>query len=118
MFANGFTLASFLSIVFASIHFQIERRELERSILPSTTISQEGKLVRAWALRIAAAIYINEVQILMEKETGLWMVAYKLHLGQLEDGKISSLKTIYQTNTPELWKLCHQLLDVWSKTGP
>ena len=114
--SNGFTLTSFLSIIFTSIHFQIEMQELETSILPTILASQETKVIRNWVLKNARAIYMSEVQTLLKKETGLQMVAYKLCLEQLEMGQISSLKNVYPKKAPELWKLCCQLLDVDSST--
>ena len=116
MSANGFTLTSFLSIIFTSMHFQIEMRELETGILPTILASQEAKVIRDWILKNARAIYMSEVQALIKKDTGLHMVAYKLCPEQLEVGQVSSLKNVYPKKAPELWKLCHQLLDVDSKT--
>ena len=89
MSASGFTLASFLLIVFTSIHFQIEMQELERSILPPIPSSHEVAIIRAWTLKATVSIYKIEVQTLMEKESGLQMAAYKLHPDQLEGGKVS-----------------------------
>src|SRR5258708_32585505 len=75
MSANGFTLTSFLSIIFTSIHFQIEMRELETGILPTILASQEAKVIRDWILKNARAIYTSEVQALSKKITGfIWFL--------------------------------------------
>ncbi len=105
--ANSFTLTSFLSIIFTLLPFQLEMQQLEIGILSTVLSSPEADVVRNWVLKSAESIYISEVQTLLGKECGLWMAAYKLHVEQLEEGKISSLKPIYQTKSPELWKLCH-----------
>src|SRR5258708_29902380 len=96
--------------------FRIERRELKTGIVPSSLASQEAKVIRDWILKNARAIYTSEVQALIKKDTGLHMVAYKLRPEQLEVGQVSSLRNIYPKKAPELWKLCHQLLDVDSNT--
>ena len=109
MSSNGFTLTSFWSVLFTSIHFQIEMQELKTSILPTILASQETKVIRNCILKNARAIYMSEVQTLLKKETGLQMVAYKLCLEQLEMGQISLLRNIYPQKAPVLWKLCCQL---------
>ncbi|KAF8327707.1 uncharacterized protein EI90DRAFT_3126663 [Cantharellus anzutake] len=106
---------SFLSTILTSRGFGDKLREIQVQILnpkpePGTAI------VRDWILTSAEAIYMEEIQVLMEKESGLHMNAAHLHPAQLEDGKISTLKSLFESKAPATWALINHLLTVESKT--
>ncbi|KAF8340407.1 uncharacterized protein EI90DRAFT_2966224 [Cantharellus anzutake] len=100
---------SFLSTILTSRGFGDKLREIQVQILnpkpePGTAI------VRDWILTSAEAIYMEEIQVLMEKESGLHMNAAHLHPAQLEDGKISTLKSLFESKAPATWALINHLL--------
>ncbi|KAF8344261.1 uncharacterized protein EI90DRAFT_2830279, partial [Cantharellus anzutake] len=68
-----------------------------------------------WILTSAQAIYMEEIQTLIEKESGLHMNAFNLHPAQLDAGRVSALEPIFKSKAPALWRLFQQLLVVESK---
>ncbi|KAF8335733.1 uncharacterized protein EI90DRAFT_3152773 [Cantharellus anzutake] len=115
MLANGLTLTSFLSIILTSVQFGDKLREMQLHILSTTEDLHDATVVRNWILTSAQAVYIKEIQALMEKGNGLHMNASKLHPAQLEVGKTSVLRPLFESKAPALWRLLQHLLVVESK---
>ncbi|KAF8316520.1 uncharacterized protein EI90DRAFT_3134333 [Cantharellus anzutake] len=115
MKAHGFTLMSFLSSMLTSIQFVDKQRDLQLHILHPGAGHSHATIMRNWILGSAEEIYKEELEILMEKENGLYMNASKLHLAQLEQAKISILMPLFKSKAPALWVLFQQLLVLESK---
>ncbi|KAF8313333.1 uncharacterized protein EI90DRAFT_3136725 [Cantharellus anzutake] len=116
MLTNGFTLMSFLSTILTSSGFGDILCEIQVQILNPEPELGSTVIVRNWILTSAQAIYAEEIQVLMEKESGLHMNAAHLHPAQLEDGRISTLKSLFESKAPAVWALINHLLTVESKT--
>ncbi|KAF8341236.1 uncharacterized protein EI90DRAFT_3116378 [Cantharellus anzutake] len=115
MTSNGFTLTSFLSTLLTSIRFGDILREIQFHILNPEENPGSAVIVKDWILTSAEAVYIEEIWILMEKESGLHMTAYNLHPAQLEGGRIRALAPFFESRVPALWGLFQKLLVVESK---
>src|SRR5258708_33814182 len=117
MLANGFTLVSFLSTILTSMCFSDKLQEIHFHILSPEENPDSGRttIVKNWILTTTQAIYMEEIQTLMEKENGLHMNASNLHPAQLEAGKTSTLGLLFKSKAPALWGLFQQLLVVESK---
>ena len=111
MLTNGIMLMGFLLTVLTSTWFSNQLWDIQFDILSP---KHSTVVLRNWILNSAQAIYMEEIQMLMEKEVGLHMNASKLHPAQLEEGRISALGPLFASKAPALWGLCQWLLKVES----
>ncbi|KAF8331410.1 uncharacterized protein EI90DRAFT_3016406 [Cantharellus anzutake] len=105
-----------MSTILTSRDFGNKLREIHIRILNPAPELGSTAIVRNWILTSAQAIYTEEIQVLMEKESRLCMNATHLHPTQLEDGRISMLKPLFESKAPAVWALITHLLTVESKT--